>query len=52
VADYQGGEHQSGVKLHWLMSAFDPKRTFHTDAFDVAFGGKADVTTALLNIRL
>ena len=26
------------------MSAFGPKRTFHYVAFDVAFGGKADMT--------
>jgi len=25
------------------MSAFGPKRTFHSVAFDVAFGGKADI---------
>jgi hypothetical protein len=32
------------VSREWLtMSAFGPKRTFPYVAFDVAFGGKADI---------
>jgi len=32
------------------MSAIGPKQAFHTDAFDVAFGGKADMTIAVLTV--
>jgi len=33
------------------MSAFGPKRTFHDVAFDVAFGGKADMPLCTAYVR-
>ena len=34
------------------MSASGPKRTFHYVAFDVAFGGKADMSLCAAHVRL
>src|SRR5262249_13674853 len=34
------------------MSAIGPKRTFHYVAFDVAFGGKADMTLCAARVEL
>ena len=33
-----------------MMSVFGPKRTFPYVAFDVAFGGKADMTCCGANV--
>jgi len=35
-----------------LMSACGPKLTFYYVAFDVAFGGKADMPFCAANVRL